>query len=231
MKTFIFICLLLPVFINADCENGIKDINEADVDCGKECFALCTDGKMCSSDFDCESWKCANNKCVEDEQAVRFLAASGAAAATKKVVQTATLTGITKKQFEEKKKDIEAGIATSLGLAKEMVSVRVVDSRRRNLAKGLKVEITVLVADATAATAMEKKLEPSTFKSTLVEKVATATGVPAKDITAELSKPVVSDTTAPSPAKKGVVSASTMLGSTPLIVVVALVLNIILSQY
>lgn len=230
MKTFIFICLLLPVFINADCENGIKDINEADVDCGKECFALCTDGKMCSSDFDCESWKCANNKCVEDEQAVRFLAASGAAAATKKVVQTATLTGITKKQFEEKKKDIEAGIATSLGLAKEMVSVRVVDSRRRNLAKGLKVEITVLVADATAATAMEKKLEPSTFKSTLVEKVATATGVPAKDITAELSKPVVSDTTAPSPAKKGVVSASTMLNSTPLVVAVALVLNIILSQ-
>lgn len=230
MKTFIFICLLLPVIINADCENGIKDINEADVDCGKECFALCTDGKMCSSDFDCESWKCANNKCVEDKQAVRFLAASGAAAATKKVVQTATLTGITKKQFEEKKKDIEAGIATSLGLAAEMVSVRVVDSRRRNLAKGLKVEITVLVADATAATAMENKLKPSTFKSTLVAKVAAATGVPAKDITAELSEPVVFDTNAPSPATKGVVSASTMLNSTPLVVAVALVLNIILSQ-
>merc|ERR1712167_369058 len=96
-------------------------------------------------------------------------------------------------------------------------------------AKELKVEITVLVADATAATAMEKKLKPSTFKSTLVAKIAAATGLPATDITAELSEPVVSDRSAPSPSTKGVVSASTMLGSTPLIVVVALVLNIILS--
>lgn len=230
MKAFIFVCLLLPIFINADCENGIKDTNEADVDCGKECFALCEVDKMCSSDFDCESWKCTSNKCVEDEQTVRFLAASGAAAATKKVVQTATLTGITKSTFETKKKEIAAAIATSLGLAAEMVSVRVVDSRRRSLAEGLKVEITVLVADATAATAMKEKLKPSTFKSTLVANVAAATGVPAKDITADLSQPVVSDTTAPSPSTKGVVSASTMLSSTPMMAAVALVVNIMLSQ-
>lgn len=232
MKLLICICLLLPVFINASCENGIKDANEADVDCGKECFALCQVDKMCSSDFDCESWKCLNDVCVEDEQTVRFLAASGAAAAKKKVVQTATLTGITKAQFESKRTEIEAGIAEELGLSTDMISVRVLDSRRRNLGSGLKIEITVLVADATAATAMETKLKPSTFKSTLVQKISNATGISASAITAELSAPVVSDTTSPSPAKaKGDVSASEIISTTPFMLVAALILNVIVSQY
>lgn len=231
MKFLVCICLLIPVFINADCGNGIKDFNEADVDCGKECFALCDVGKMCFSDFDCETWKCSENKCIGDTQTVRFLAASGAAAATKKVVQQATLTGITKKQFVDNKAAIEKGIATSLGLKADAVSAKILEGSRRYLSSSLRVEITVLVADEVAASAMEKKLKPSTFQSTLVAKVASATGVPAKDITAKLSEPVVSDTTAPSPSTKAVVSASTMLSSTPLMVAVALVLNIILSQY
>lgn len=137
MKVLIFICLLIPILINADCENGIKDSNEADVDCGKECFALCEVNKMCSSDFDCESWKCSNNKCIDDTQTVRFLAASGAAAATKKVVQQGTLTGITKKQFEDNKAAIEKGIADSLGLKADAVSVRVLEGRRRDLSSSL----------------------------------------------------------------------------------------------
>jgi hypothetical protein len=238
MKLLICICLLLPVFISADCGNGIKDANEADVDCGKDCFALCQVDKMCSSDFDCESWKCKNDVCVEDDQTVRFLAASGAAAAKKKVVQTATLTGITKAQFESKKTEIEAGIAEELGLSADMVSVRVLDSRRRNLESGLKIEITVLVADETAATAMETKLKPSTFKSTLVQKISNATGINATSITAVVSAPKVEDATAgtnaPSPATKGNegdVSASETISSTALMVVVALVLNVIVSQY
>merc|ERR1712167_27685 len=99
-------------------------------------------------------------------------------------------------------------------------------------AKELKVEITVLVADATAATAMETKLKPATFKSTLVQKISTATGIATNTITAELTAPVVSDTAAPSPsAKKGVVSGSSVARSSALMMAVAVVLNVVVSQY
>jgi hypothetical protein len=82
MKYLIIICLLLPIFINADCENGIKDVDEADVDCGMQCFALCDVGKACESDYDCESWKCEGKKCAEDIGKMRMLAASGPSNAT-----------------------------------------------------------------------------------------------------------------------------------------------------
>ncbi len=40
------------------CTNGVKDDNEADIDCGDECFELCNIGMQCNNDFDCHSWKC-----------------------------------------------------------------------------------------------------------------------------------------------------------------------------
>ena len=41
--------------IKTPCSNGVKDENEADVDCGESCYALCGLGKTCNSYLDCES--------------------------------------------------------------------------------------------------------------------------------------------------------------------------------
>jgi hypothetical protein len=61
------------------CENGVKDADETDVDCGNNCFALCNIGMRCVSDFDCSSWKCGtSHKCIEDKEKMRFLSSSGA---------------------------------------------------------------------------------------------------------------------------------------------------------
>ena len=62
------------------CKNGVKDDNEADIDCGNECFALCDIGMHCNTDFDCNSWRCNTQtyKCIQDKKMMRFLSASGA---------------------------------------------------------------------------------------------------------------------------------------------------------
>jgi hypothetical protein len=47
-------------------------------------FALCRVSQMCASDFDCESWKCDDNRCAEDDSTLRLLASASGAAANKK---------------------------------------------------------------------------------------------------------------------------------------------------
>ena len=47
------------------CADGIKNGQEADVDCGSLLGCLkCADAKMCSTNADCQSGKCVNNECV-----------------------------------------------------------------------------------------------------------------------------------------------------------------------
>jgi hypothetical protein len=79
IKTLCVLALLVAVAA-ADCNNGIKDADEAGVDCGSNCFALCAKGTQCKTDFDCESWNCENSVCSAATHSKRFLGASGSAA-------------------------------------------------------------------------------------------------------------------------------------------------------
>ena len=76
--TLIAFCALLFVCSAEDlCSNGRKDYNEADIDCGQECFDLCEATKSCGSDYDCVSGLCVTGKCDAAKFEDRFLAASG----------------------------------------------------------------------------------------------------------------------------------------------------------
>ena len=76
--TLIAFCALLFVCSAEDlCSNGRKDYNEADIDCGQECFDLCDVTKSCGSDYDCVSGICVTGKCAAGKFEDRFLAASG----------------------------------------------------------------------------------------------------------------------------------------------------------
>ena len=79
IKTLCVLALLVAVAA-ADCNNGIKDADEAGVDFGSNCFALCAKGTQCKTDFDCESWNCENSVCSAATHSKRFLGASGSAA-------------------------------------------------------------------------------------------------------------------------------------------------------
>lgn len=81
------------------------------------------------------------------------------------------------------------------------------------------------MVDEAAATAMEKALDPSTFKTTLKEKVAAATSIDISKITVELEKPEAKDIT---PKKKGVVSSSTILSPGLFSIMILIALNIFL---
>ncbi len=45
------------------CQNGLKDPNETDVDCGGPCSATCGSGKQCNDAGDCESSNCSGGTC------------------------------------------------------------------------------------------------------------------------------------------------------------------------
>ncbi|MEM2915893.1 MAG: hypothetical protein QXT19_00840 [Candidatus Woesearchaeota archaeon] len=47
----------------AICENGVKDANETDIDCGGQCPG-CIDGAACSANTDCQSGYCNNGICA-----------------------------------------------------------------------------------------------------------------------------------------------------------------------
>ena len=47
----------------AHCANGIKDVDESDIDCGGSCPA-CAVGKLCLHGTDCDSGACENGKCA-----------------------------------------------------------------------------------------------------------------------------------------------------------------------
>ena len=50
--------------VEEKCSNGVKDISEADVDCGSTCGVLCEEGKHCYDNTDCKSGiTCDNNIC------------------------------------------------------------------------------------------------------------------------------------------------------------------------
>jgi hypothetical protein len=48
----------------ASCGDGIKNGDEADVDCGGQCPDKCDDGQSCGGGDDCESGVCTNNVCM-----------------------------------------------------------------------------------------------------------------------------------------------------------------------
>ena len=62
------VCLIIGSTFTASeqvtntCTNGVKDDNEADVDCGQDCFQLCRTGQHCISDFDCDSGSCLTTR-------------------------------------------------------------------------------------------------------------------------------------------------------------------------
>jgi len=96
---FVYICIFFTITNRAiainnldTCSNGVKDDNEADVDCGDECFSLCGIGMHCKNNYDCSSWKCNNitYTCIRDEKIIRFLSASGASGASGGAAQTTT---------------------------------------------------------------------------------------------------------------------------------------------
>jgi hypothetical protein len=47
-----------------DCNNGVKDGTESDMDCGRDCANKCVDGLACNDGTDCFYGTCANNVCV-----------------------------------------------------------------------------------------------------------------------------------------------------------------------
>jgi hypothetical protein len=48
---------------NGSCQDGVKNQDESDIDCGGALCASCLEGKACSSDRDCKSQACNKNVC------------------------------------------------------------------------------------------------------------------------------------------------------------------------
>lgn len=46
------------------CSNGVKDVGEADVDCGASCPNKCANSQTCGAPADCSSSYCSANKCT-----------------------------------------------------------------------------------------------------------------------------------------------------------------------
>ncbi len=97
------------------CDNGIKDDNEADVDCGDECFELCEIGMKCKNDFDCSSWKCnlETNRCIEDRKTIRFLSSSGASGGAQTTTAAPTTAAQTTTSGSESGADSTAPVVLS----------------------------------------------------------------------------------------------------------------------
>ncbi len=53
------VCKAVP-----SCQNGMKDGQETDVDCGGPTCPKCGDNKDCTADTDCTGQKCKQNKCI-----------------------------------------------------------------------------------------------------------------------------------------------------------------------
>jgi hypothetical protein len=47
------------------CNDGLKNGNETDVDCGGGTCAKCSDGKLCLQASDCQSGQCSGNRCTQ----------------------------------------------------------------------------------------------------------------------------------------------------------------------
>ena len=52
------------VCVPASCEDGVKNGNETDVDCGGVCGATCAPSDTCNAAADCAEGVCTNNKCA-----------------------------------------------------------------------------------------------------------------------------------------------------------------------
>ena len=50
-------------YVENTCNNGVKDDNESDVDCGGKC-GKCENNKACQSESDCKSGECTAGKCT-----------------------------------------------------------------------------------------------------------------------------------------------------------------------
>ena len=48
------------------CDNGVKDPEETDVDCGGSCGSTCEIGELCADDVDCITLTCDGTACVPD---------------------------------------------------------------------------------------------------------------------------------------------------------------------
>ena len=90
--TALVLCALFIVCSAEDlCANGKKDYNEADNDCGQECFDLCDVMQSCDTGYDCVSGVCDTGKCAEGSFEERFLAASGPGNSTQGSVSGANM--------------------------------------------------------------------------------------------------------------------------------------------
>lgn len=64
-------CGLGNLSVEPTCSDGIRNGDEADVDCGRACAPnLCRVGQACRSNMDCESGTCHLNECREESKAI-----------------------------------------------------------------------------------------------------------------------------------------------------------------
>ena len=59
------------------CENGVKDPDETDVDCGGACGSSCEIGELCVDDVDCVTLTCDGTACVPDPACVDGMQSPG----------------------------------------------------------------------------------------------------------------------------------------------------------
>ncbi|KAH9257964.1 hypothetical protein BASA81_003983 [Batrachochytrium salamandrivorans] len=54
------------VCVDATCLNGIREVNESDIDCGPGCHSLCASGAQCQNGEDCQSGYCFAGECAPE---------------------------------------------------------------------------------------------------------------------------------------------------------------------
>ena len=62
----LFLPILFPLSVSADCFNSVQDPTETDIDCGgTHCWSRCQVGDKCNMNLDCETYVCKNGICSE----------------------------------------------------------------------------------------------------------------------------------------------------------------------
>lgn len=66
---------LIIFFLTEHCENGIKDSDETDIDCGGSLCDGCQMDELCSNDGDCASTNpfCVSGRCKGRNSCLKFL--------------------------------------------------------------------------------------------------------------------------------------------------------------
>lgn len=181
------------------------------------------DGNVTRTSTAVLSWTESKCHAVTNTTSAKYICKAPAAATNpaKVVKQNLEFTGLTKAQVDGKKKDIEAGIARTLGVAAADVTITSVtesESRRRKLlAKKVVISYEVKVKDESTATALVAKMKKSDFAAATKSEVATALNVAEDSITISAKEPEVENA-----ETKGDVSSA--ISSVPNIIATALTL-------